>query len=122
MSDLEEKHGDGNYERPETEKRKLTKTEILTAVAENRMTPEEAAPLLATPVAGGRNYALKVSKKGCVSLYGLNRLPVTLYAQSWLRVLEMSDQIKQFIDDNEDELSWDKDDKESRGKPKVEAE
>ena len=37
------------------------------------------------------------------------RFPVTLYAPSWLALLDHGDEIKQFIEDNRDELSWERD-------------
>ena len=37
------------------------------------------------------------------------RFPVTLYAPSWLARLDHADEIKQFIEDNRDELSWERD-------------
>ena len=37
------------------------------------------------------------------------RFPVTLYAPSWLALLDHADEIKQFIEDNRDELSWERD-------------
>ena len=36
------------------------------------------------------------------------RFPVTLYAPSWLALLEHADEIKQFIEDNRDQLSWER--------------
>jgi hypothetical protein len=36
-----------------------------------------------------------------VSVYGLGRFPVTLYKEQWLRLLEMADDIRTFIRDNE---------------------
>jgi hypothetical protein len=48
--------------------------------------------------------SLKVSEKGAVSLYGLGRFPVTLYKEQWARLLDQSDQIRQFITDNESKL------------------
>jgi hypothetical protein len=47
---------------------------------------------------------LKVSAKGAVSVYGLGRFPVTLYKEQWLRLLDMSEDIKAFIQQNEAEL------------------
>ncbi len=44
---------------------------------------------------------LKVSEKGGVSVYGLGRFPVTLYKEQWLRLLDMSDEIRSFIKENE---------------------
>ena len=37
------------------------------------------------------------------------RVPVTLYAPSWIALLEHADEIKQFIEDNRAELSWERD-------------
>ncbi len=49
--------------------------------------------------------SLKVSQKGAVSLYGLGRFPVTLYKQQWEKVLAFTDEIKEFIEANADQLS-----------------
>ena len=43
---------------------------------------------------------LKVSEKGAVSVYGLGRFPVTLYAEQWLKLLGMAEEIRQFIEAN----------------------
>ncbi len=47
---------------------------------------------------------MKVSEKGAVSVYGLGRFPVTLYKEQWLRLLDMSDDIRAFIAANEAQL------------------
>ena len=44
---------------------------------------------------------LKVSEKGALSVYGMGRFPVTLYKEQWLKLLEMSDDIRAFIAANE---------------------
>jgi len=36
------------------------------------------------------------------------RFPVTLYAPSWLKVLDQADEIRQFIIDNKDNLTWER--------------
>ncbi len=51
-----------------------------------------------------RGVSLKVSEKGGVSVYGLGRFPITFYKEQWLKLLAMSDEIRQFIADNEDRL------------------
>ena len=51
-----------------------------------------------------RGVNLKVSEKGGVSVYGLGRFPVTLYKEQWTRLLDMSDEIRAFIKDNEAKL------------------
>lgn len=52
----------------------------------------------------GGSTSMKVSEKGAVSVYGLGRFPVTLYKEQWEKLLAMSDQIKEFIQENKDKL------------------
>ena len=47
---------------------------------------------------------MKVSEKGAVSIYGMGRFPVTLYKEQWLRLLDMSDDIRAFIAENDTQL------------------
>jgi len=47
---------------------------------------------------------LRVSAKGGVSVYGIQRYPVTLYKSQWRKLLAMADTIREFIEDNEDRL------------------
>ena len=51
-----------------------------------------------------RGVSLKVSEKGGVSVYGLGRFPVTLYKEQWARLLDMADDIRTFIRENESTL------------------
>ena len=51
-----------------------------------------------------RGITLKVSEKGGVSVYGLGRFPVTLYQEQWLKLLDMTDDIRAFIRDNAGQL------------------
>jgi hypothetical protein len=53
---------------------------------------------------GGRATGLKVSEKGAVSVYGLGRFPVTLYKEQWAKLLDMADDIRAFIKENEAKL------------------
>jgi hypothetical protein len=46
----------------------------------------------------------KVSEKGGVSVYGLGRFPVTLYKEQWIRLLDMTNDIRSFIEENESKL------------------
>ena len=45
-----------------------------------------------------------LSEKGAVSIYGMGRFPVTLYKEQWLKLLDMSGEIRAFIADNEAKL------------------
>ena len=51
-----------------------------------------------------RGITLKVSEKGGVSVYGLGRFPVTLYKEQWIRVLDVADDIRTFIKENDARL------------------
>jgi hypothetical protein len=53
---------------------------------------------------GQRSVSLKVSEKGGVSVYGLGRFPVTLYKEQWAKLLDMADEIRAFIRENEPRL------------------
>src|SRR5215475_4362501 len=47
---------------------------------------------------------MKVSEKGGVSIYGMGRFPITLYKEQWLKLLDMSQDIRAFIAANEAQL------------------
>ncbi len=47
---------------------------------------------------------LRVSPKGGVSVYGINRYPVTLYKSQWRKLLAMADTIKEFLVENDARL------------------
>lgn len=52
---------------------------------------------------------MKVSQKGAVSVYGMGRFPVTLYADQWKRIdneLIQSGQMDEFIDENRTDLTF----------------
>ncbi|HEY2956092.1 MAG TPA: hypothetical protein VGK89_12680 [Candidatus Eisenbacteria bacterium] len=51
-----------------------------------------------------RGVSLKVSGKGAVSVYGLQRFPITLYREQWTRLLDMGKEIRQFIEEHASEL------------------
>ena len=45
-----------------------------------------------------------MSEKGAVSIYGMGRFPVNLFKELWLKLLDMSDEIRAFIAANEARL------------------
>ena len=51
------------------------------------------------------SLTMKVTEKGAISLYGLQRFPVTLYASQWLRVIAAIEPLKAFIEANKDKLA-----------------
>lgn len=53
---------------------------------------------------GTRGVSMKVSEKGGLSVYGLGRFPVTLYKEQWTKLLDMADDIRAFIKENDAKL------------------
>ncbi|MCC6368673.1 MAG: hypothetical protein IT165_34555 [Bryobacterales bacterium] len=58
---------------------------------------------LKKPAAKGA-ISYKVSDKGAVSVYGLGRFPVTLYKEQWEKLLDRSEELRQFIAANDAQL------------------
>jgi hypothetical protein len=52
--------------------------------------------------AGGLEF--KVSEKGAVSVYGLGRFPVTLYYEQWVRLLEVAQALRDFLEEHKGRL------------------
>lgn len=83
----------------------MKKEEILAKLAAGELKVDEASKLLAeieTPKRG--SLYCKVSEKGAVSVYGLQRMPVTLYLEQWERLLDFAEDLRGFIKDNESRL------------------
>ncbi len=51
-----------------------------------------------------RSLQAKVTEKGGVSIYGLQRFPVTLYAEQWEALFANADKIRAFMVKNKDSL------------------
>jgi hypothetical protein len=51
---------------------------------------------------GRRTGALdfRVGEKGGVSVYGLGRFPVTLYYEQWIRLLDVSKDLREFLEEH----------------------
>jgi len=83
----------------------VTKEEILAKVAAGEIAVEEAAKLLEKAEQSKRgSLYCKVSEKGAISIYGLQRMPVTLYVEQWERLLNFAEEIRQFMKDHDGEL------------------
>ena len=83
----------------------MKKDEILAKVAAGEISVDEASKLLADIEAPKRGTLYcKVSEKGAVSIYGLQRMPVTLYVEQWERLLAFADEIRQFLKENDSRL------------------
>jgi hypothetical protein len=82
----------------------MNKEDILDKLAKGQMTVDEASKLLADAEPPKRSLYCKVSQKGAVSLYGLQRMPVTLYVEQWERLLSFSDDLLAFMKEHDAEL------------------
>jgi hypothetical protein len=51
-----------------------------------------------------RGVSLKVSEKGGLSVYGLGRFPITLYKEQWTKLLDMAEDIREFLRAHDKEL------------------
>lgn len=83
----------------------MKKEEILAKLQAGEMSVEEASKQLAeiaTPQRG--QLYCKVSEKGAISVYGLQRMPVTLYVEQWGRLLEFAPDLKSFMTENNSRL------------------
>ncbi len=79
----------------------MKKEEILAKLAAGELQVDEASKLLAELDQKRGTLYCKVSEKGALSVYGLQRMPVTLYVEQWQRLLDFSDDIRQFLKDND---------------------
>jgi hypothetical protein len=85
--------------------RVMNKDEILKKLAAGELAVDEASKLLAEVEAPKRGQLYcKVSEKGAVSVYGLQRMPVTLYVEQWERLLDFGDQVREFLKENDAKL------------------
>jgi hypothetical protein len=84
----------------------MNKEEILAKVASGEIPVEQAAKLLEQAEAPRRGeLTCKVAEKSkALSVYGLQRMPVTLYVEQWERLLAFSDEIRKFIEEHAAEL------------------
>ena len=84
----------------------MKRDEILEKLAAGELSVDEASRLLAETEQQKRgSLYCKVSQKGALSVYGLQRMPVTLYIEQWERLLDFADEIRQFAEQHEGELN-----------------
>ena len=82
-----------------------TKEDVLSLVSQGKATVEQASRWFADKAREGKGLRCKVSAKGALSVYNLQRLPVTLYAGQWERLLDFAQEITTFIAEHADALA-----------------
>ncbi len=81
----------------------LSKQKLQVPAAVILMARLDAILAAARPTGGA--LRCKVSEKGAVSVYGLQRMPVTLYVEQWERLLGFADELKGFCQAQNGQLS-----------------
>ena len=83
----------------------MNKEDVLAKVASGELSVDEASKLLADAAPPPRSTLYcKDSLKGGMSLYGLQRMPVTLYVEQWERLFAFGDEIRAFLTEHDAEL------------------
>jgi hypothetical protein len=82
----------------------MKKEDILAQLAEGKLSVDEASKMLTEEAPKRGSLYCKVSPKGAMSLYGLQRMPVTLYIEQWERLFGFSEEIKAFLKEHDGEL------------------
>ncbi|HXX16537.1 MAG TPA: hypothetical protein VEJ47_16675 [Candidatus Eremiobacteraceae bacterium] len=72
-----------------------TREELLARIAELEKKTER-------PKRGTLEF--RVGEKGGVSVYGLGRFPVTLYYEQWIRLLDVGNDLRTFLEENKHRL------------------
>jgi len=76
----------------------MSNAEVLVAVANGSLSPDDAAKLLVVSPKAASHLTCKAAEKGGVSVYGLNvRFPITLYADQWERLATFLPDVLAFI-------------------------
>lgn len=83
----------------------MKREDVLQKLAAGELSVDEANQLLAENEQKRGTLYCKVSQKGALSVYGLQRMPVTLYVEQWERLLDFADDIRQFAKEHDGELS-----------------
>ena len=96
---------DSLFVRDHMEGELMTREDVLKKVKSGEITIEDADRLLAELEQPKRGVLYcKVSQKGGISVYGLQRMPVTLYVEQWNRLLTFGDEIRKFAKEHDSEL------------------
>ena len=82
----------------------MSNEDILAKVKSGELTIEEASKMLVAEQPKRGQLYCKVSEKGAISVYGLQRMPVTLYVEQWDRLLTFGDDLRAFMKANDAKL------------------
>jgi hypothetical protein len=89
---------------PSKETSGMNKQEVLAKLASGEIKVEEASKLLAELEPKRGSLSCRVSEKGGISVYGLQKMPVTLYVEQWEKLLGFADELREFMKEHDAEL------------------
>jgi len=73
-------------------------------MADNNVT-KSVPRLKAAPMVTDETLMIGIGEKGGISVYGLQRFPVTLFREQWERLLKVADEITLYAEEHRDLLS-----------------
>lgn len=81
----------------------MSKKEIFQKLADGLITPEQAEQQMESLQ---KTITLKVTQKGCIGIYGIRRLPISLYVDEFNKIKEKIDDgtFESFIEENKNNL------------------
>ena len=90
---------------PDTEAREASELEAVSAVERFTLAIRQRQNRWEQKRDGGsRSLQFAVAQKGGVSVYGLNRFPVTLYYEQWVKLLDVAGELRRFVESNKANL------------------
>jgi hypothetical protein len=81
----------------------MSKKDIFQKLADGLITPEQAEQQMECLQ---KTITLKVTQKGCIGIYGIRRLPISLYLNEFNKIKEKIDDgtFESFIEENKNTL------------------
>ena len=66
----------------------MTKKEILKKLSAGEITEDQADKMLEEEETKRHEFSLKVTPKGCIGIYGIRRMPISLYYDEFMKIKE----------------------------------
>ena len=83
----------------------MTQDQLLAKLAEINILYKEEKKKTQRAKMREKKPEVKVSQKGAVQINNIRRFPITLYKNEWSKIFNMVDELKKFIEENDDKLA-----------------
>lgn len=86
-----------------------TVEDIMADAFAGKITQAQASEMIKKMMDDKKSITFKVSEKGCISFYGIRKMPISLYKSELDKILDTikTPEFEQFLEDNESVLSED---------------